>query len=103
VIDRAKQIAMRKMEYCAILLWTLMSMTILIPKISGANIKIKPLSGVAHDDSEENKHLVNITRNYDGDIIFIKGKISSSSFIFRPKSFFFVIIMMHESMNLLNL
>lgn len=57
---------------CAILLWLSITTLIIVPKIDAASINSRELNN-------KEKHLVNITRHYEGDIVFIKGKASRNA------------------------
>jgi hypothetical protein len=62
---------MMEVTDCAILLWLSITTLIIVAKIDAANINSRELNN-------KEKHLVNVTRHYEGDIIFIKGKRSKS-------------------------
>lgn len=55
---------------CAILMWTIMSISTIIFKTEAANIKTLE----ARDHAIV--HSVNITRSHDGDIIIVKGELA---------------------------
>lgn len=68
--------AMMNVSDCAILVWLSIIITlIIVPKIDAANINSRELN----NNNNNEKHLVNITRHHEGDIIFIKGNIFSSN------------------------
>lgn len=58
---------MMEVTDCAILLWLSITTIIIVAKIDAVNINSRELNN-------KDKHLVNVTRHYEGDIIFIKGK-----------------------------
>lgn len=59
---------------CAILLWLSITTLIIVPKIEAANINSRELNN-------NEKHLVNVTRNHEGDIIFFKGNAIENNYL----------------------